>query len=79
MPCSQEKEGPPEKRLQSPVQSEREAVLVGTIVHILSVVFFPFKLLLVTTRSPSVGCGRLTMLQVFRKLYPQRQLVSAGF
>uniref|UniRef100_A0A674NTQ0 Ecto-NOX disulfide-thiol exchanger 2 n=1 Tax=Takifugu rubripes TaxID=31033 RepID=A0A674NTQ0_TAKRU len=31
VPCSQEKEGPPEKRLQSPVQSEREAVLVGII------------------------------------------------
>ncbi|CAG08327.1 unnamed protein product [Tetraodon nigroviridis] len=31
MPCSQEKERPPEKRLQSPVQSEREAVLVGII------------------------------------------------
>lgn len=33
VPCSQEKEGPPEKRLQSPVQSEREAVLVGMIIH----------------------------------------------
>uniref|UniRef100_H3DE77 Ecto-NOX disulfide-thiol exchanger 2 n=1 Tax=Tetraodon nigroviridis TaxID=99883 RepID=H3DE77_TETNG len=31
VPCSQEKERPPEKRLQSPVQSEREAVLVGII------------------------------------------------
>lgn len=29
--CSQEKEGHTEKKQQSPVQSEREAVLVGTL------------------------------------------------
>ncbi|XP_034037822.1 ecto-NOX disulfide-thiol exchanger 2-like isoform X2 [Thalassophryne amazonica] len=29
--CSQEKEGPPEKNLQSPIRSEREALLVGII------------------------------------------------
>lgn len=31
--CSQEKEGPTEKTLQSPVHSEREAVLVGTLIY----------------------------------------------
>lgn len=35
--CSQEKEGPTEKNPQSPVQSEREALLVGT----LTIVTFP--------------------------------------
>lgn len=48
MSCSQEKEGPTEKKSQSPVQSEREALLVGTltrILHILYLLFFTYELL----------------------------------
>lgn len=61
--CSQEKEGPPEKNRSSPVHSERDALLVGTLI-MQSILQWPNKLgisVLLKDTLIAGQCGRLQL------------------